>query len=189
MTQIDIAVQRADLELAARQEALRWQGYVRQLPLFLLTAAALAGIGIGIMRGVQSENPAIQVLAVLGYTGFYWFIFTVTRLIQAWFKARRTRRARFGKREEQVVSLELADGLIKFREQRCAVEVPVNRILATYMTKDFVFLESAFLPWLPLGRSAELKAFLAGLRTAGAKKGAAPAEETAPLKSEDEASA
>lgn len=184
MNPLNITVQRADLDLAARQEALRWQAYVRRVPLFVLTAFALAAAGVGIMRGFSTVSPTLQVLAVLGYSVFYWGVFTIVRLVQGWFKARRASRARFGKREEQTVRLELVDGLIKIREERWALDIPVNRILSTYMTKDFVFFESAFLPWLPLGRSSEMKQFLAELRTAGTKKEAAPVEEAAPSNSE-----
>ena len=178
MKQIEVTVQSGDLKLAAWQEALRWQAYVRQLPLFLITLGVLAilaaSVGFGILRGMDSVSPPLQVFALIGYSVFYWGGFTLARLIQGRFKAGRTRRARFGKREQQTLLLELADGLIRFREQGWDLNMPVNRISATYTTRDFVFLESSFLPWLPLGTSPKLKEFLAGLRNTKAAPKTAP---------------
>ena len=85
------------------------------------------------------------------------------------------------------------NGVLSLAEGRWRIEVPNNRIYSTYMTRDYVFLESPFLTWIPLPRTRELLEFLTEARKPvpkpepleeDAKKEAA--ETTAPSKSETE---
>ena len=166
MEQIHVRTLKSDLMRAAQQEALRWQAYVWRLPLFLLTLLVLYGLGVGLLRNAAQMTLFLQIFAVLGYAVFYWMVFTLGRLIQGFFHARKARRARFRDTQENQLELTLGEDFLKIREGPWHSQIPCNRIYSIYTTRDFVFIQCPYLPWLPLPKSPELVGFLADLKRA-----------------------
>lgn len=165
----------SELTRAARQEALRWQAYFSRVPLFVLTALALYGLGLGILRSTAQMDLVIQALVLIGYTVLYWLLFTLGRLLRGWFRARR---ARFRDGAPKSLTLNLEDRVLQIEEGSWRAHVPTNRIYTTYVTRDYVFFDCPLLPWLPLRKSAELMVFLRRLH---AQAPAAPEAREKPL--------
>ena len=173
MQDIKIEMRRSDLWVAARQEALRWQGFVARVPLFLgfslVLSGILFGVGFGFLKGFQELSIPLQGLVLIGYSVVYWGAFTFGRFIQAWFRARRMGQALFRSVEVAMISLSLGEKSLHLDVGAWETTIPRPQV---YMTQDFVFLDTPFIPWLPLRRSMELNTLIAEIRNPGKKKGA-----------------
>ena len=176
MSDLELTHTPSQMWRAARQEALRWQGYAARVPLFVLTMAALYFAGAGLLRNVEQQVALIQVFILIGYTVLYWMIFTLARLIQGWMRARRARRARFRDGKPRGMALSLTETGLSLVEGDWRLSLPRDRLYSVYECPDFLFLDSPHITWLPIEKTDESVAFFKSLKN---KKGGPKA---APLK-------
>ena len=174
MTDLELSHSPAHMWRAARQEALRWQGFLARVPLFLATLIALYFAGAGLLRNVEQQALLIQVFVLIGYTVLYWMLFTLGRLIQGWLRARRARRARFRDGGLKVMQLSQTDTSLSLMEGNWALTLPKDRLYSVYESADFFFLDSPYIPWLPLEKTDEAKSFIVALKSKKGSLQAAP---------------
>ena len=164
MTSLEFQIRRSDLWIAYRQEALRWQALLVRVPLFLITLGLLYGLGFGLLRNAALMTVPLQVLILIGYGVVYWIFFLALRLWQGRMRAGRLVTALFSQSEVRDLSLVLEDSHLRFTSGDWHLKVKGEAVRHYHSTADFLVIDSALIPWIPLRKSPELLELLAAAR-------------------------